>query len=129
MNTNCLEGVRCPRCLQDERVIVAARVFATVADNGIVDTDEHMWEDDALTKCPVCNFEGEWKQFHNRTLLICGECGEGNYARPHGGEGWVMCQHCGHEANPDDFTPHLDEGEGLVIDTDGLLYVQAPLEV
>ena len=67
-NTNCLEGIRCPKCAQEDRFMIAAKIIAEVTDDG-ADVASPMygngfeWDDDSYCRCPECDFEGKLKDF------------------------------------------------------------------
>lgn len=63
-NINCLEGIRCPRCGNDERFTVTAVTTVTLTDNGTDDTDGFEFDKDSHAECPECQFEGSWAEFH-----------------------------------------------------------------
>lgn len=63
-NTNCLEGVACPNCGQDERFEISARVWATVTDDGTEDQGgDYEWTDADPCVCTKCDFRGVLGQF------------------------------------------------------------------
>jgi hypothetical protein len=68
-NHNCLEGIRCPQCGNEDRFIIAAHVMAEVTDDG-ADIASPMygsgfeWDDDSYCRCPECDREGPLKEFH-----------------------------------------------------------------
>ena len=67
-NTNVLEGVRCPKCGNDERLLVVANVWLDVTDDGSVPSEEpgrgdHEWDDNAATECSRCGHMGRWAAF------------------------------------------------------------------
>ena len=65
INTNCLEGLRCPKCAQEDRLLINAIVTCDVTDNGSEPVDEnHFWNDLSLTTCPKCDYFGQLKEFY-----------------------------------------------------------------
>lgn len=84
-NTNCLQGVRCPNCQQEDVFHIEAVALVEVRDNGTEDLQtNYEWEDDAFCKCPICEFEATLLDFtigHQEKLLlsinknICSDCG------------------------------------------------------
>ena len=51
-NTNCLEGIRCPRCKQQDLFYINARVEVDVTDNGTGDErGEYFWDDQSPCRC------------------------------------------------------------------------------
>ncbi len=62
-NTNCLEGVACPKCGQDDYMRVQGTAVFILTDDG---TDDHAgacYDDDSWANCPECNFTGTLKDF------------------------------------------------------------------
>jgi len=62
-NHNCLEGIACPRCGNDERVIIAVETLATVTDDGAETFGDMEWDDDSFTRCPECDYWGRLAKF------------------------------------------------------------------
>jgi hypothetical protein len=62
-NENCLEGLRCPTCGQDERLTITALITCLVTDDGSDPVGDHVWDDDSSTHCPECGFDGMLKAF------------------------------------------------------------------
>lgn len=67
-NTNCLEGIRCPKCGQEERFLIVATVTAEVTDDG-ADIASPMYgngfesDDESRSRCPDCDHEGLLAEF------------------------------------------------------------------
>jgi len=66
---NCLEGIRCPQCGQDNRFKIFALITCVVTNNGSEPVGDHGWDDNSSTHCPECDFDGTLKQFRNRKHL------------------------------------------------------------
>lgn len=64
-NTNCLEGVRCPACGQDDRFIITATVDCEVTDDGTSADDggHYDWDVDSPCRCPECGCHGKLHEF------------------------------------------------------------------
>ena len=62
-NTNCLEGLRCPKCKQDDMLHIAGTSLFHVVDDGTLQHEDIEWDDDSFARCPQCNFEGILKDF------------------------------------------------------------------
>lgn len=70
MNTNCLEGMRCPKCGQEDEILVQGTSWLSLKDEGsdfyaastkgISDVEYH---DDSLAACPECDYQGELGDF------------------------------------------------------------------
>jgi hypothetical protein len=68
-NSNCLEGIRCPACGQEDRFKITALITCAVTDNGSEPVGDHEWDDDSSTRCSVCGFDGKLRNFRSRNLL------------------------------------------------------------
>lgn len=64
-NTNCLEGVRCPNCGQENRFTITALVDCDVTDDGAWATDNshYDWDGDSPCTCPACGRHGRLREF------------------------------------------------------------------
>ena len=63
-NTNCLEGVRCPQCGQEDRFLINAMVSVMVADEGTEDQGgDYEWSPDSPCCCASCDFAGKLADF------------------------------------------------------------------
>ncbi|MBI1347071.1 hypothetical protein GC163_12365 [bacterium] len=68
-NTNCLEGIRCPQCGQENRFKITALITCVVTDSGSEPVGDHDWDDESGTQCPECGFTGKLKGFRKRNRL------------------------------------------------------------
>lgn len=66
MNTNCLEGMRCPKCGSEGPFAIEAKAVFEVHDDGTECYRDVEWEDDSFCECMDCghwalveNFKGE----------------------------------------------------------------------
>lgn len=63
-NSNCLEGVACPSCGQEDRFKIVARIMCEVTDDGSEPIDgNHEWDDESVCVCPDCDHTGILKEF------------------------------------------------------------------
>jgi len=68
-NTNCLAGLRCPKCLQEDKILLQALCWVAVTDDGTDPYDDELkmgevnWDDDSPAICPECNFAGSLLSF------------------------------------------------------------------
>jgi DNA-directed RNA polymerase subunit RPC12/RpoP len=62
-NESCLEGIACPKCGNDERVIIAVKTLATVTDDGAEPFGDMEWDDDSFARCPECDHWGRLGAF------------------------------------------------------------------
>lgn len=68
-NENCLQGIRCPACGQEDRLKITALITCVVTDDGSDPVGDHEWDDDSGTHCPNCGFDGKLKAFHKPVNL------------------------------------------------------------
>lgn len=66
-NTNCLEGIRCPKCGYTESFNITATCVCEVTDDGIESYGDAEWESDAVTSCRRCQFMSKLKDFEEKT--------------------------------------------------------------
>ena len=62
-NTNCLRGVKCPNCGNDDRFFINAVITCFVTDEGSEPNGDHFWDDDSFTVCPECEYQGELRRY------------------------------------------------------------------
>lgn len=64
-NENCLAGIQCPRCGNEDRLLIVTTVLADVTDGGadIADGSDMHWDDSSFTRCPECDRDGPLKEF------------------------------------------------------------------
>jgi ribosomal protein S27AE len=55
-NENCLKGVKCPRCGNEDRFLIVVTILADVTDDGAdtASNSEWDWNDASHTHCPEC---------------------------------------------------------------------------
>ena len=60
-NENCLEGMRCPLCGQQDGFNFAVTAWAEVTNDGTENFTEVDWEDDAIATCrnAACGWKGK----------------------------------------------------------------------
>lgn len=63
MNTNCLEGVRCPSCGSDSRFFISGDCMFEVTDDGSEAVGDHEWGDLSFCRCAVCQHFDAFKEF------------------------------------------------------------------
>lgn len=66
-NTNCLSGMRCPECgsLGDFRISVVT--MAVVSDDGVLETNDHEWDNNSYCECCECSHSGTVGTFTEET--------------------------------------------------------------
>jgi hypothetical protein len=62
-NTNCLEGIRCPACGQDDRFKITALITCIVTDDGSEPVGDHDWDDESNAHCAGCGFDAKLRHF------------------------------------------------------------------
>jgi hypothetical protein len=63
-NTNCLEGIRCPHCGDEDAFRIEAQVTVYVTDEGTEDQGgDYAWEDESPCQCAACKHGGTIKDF------------------------------------------------------------------
>lgn len=70
MNTNCLEGLCCPKCLQEDKILMHTPMWVAMTDDGtdpfdddIKNDGDTVWDADTPAKCPECGYEGTMQDF------------------------------------------------------------------
>ena len=63
MNTNCLEGLACPKCGQAEMLKISAHCVVEVTDDGTGDAANFEWYDEDNASCPSCHYFGTLATF------------------------------------------------------------------
>jgi hypothetical protein len=63
-NTNCLEGVKCPQCGNEDEFRIAVTTMATVTDDGgEVEHGDMKWDDTSYAECTSCDKYGTLSDF------------------------------------------------------------------
>jgi hypothetical protein len=62
-NTNCLEGIKCPACGNEDRFRIAGTTVFTVTDEGTEDHGDIEWDDDSHVECAQCYHHGALRDF------------------------------------------------------------------
>jgi hypothetical protein len=65
-NSNCLEGVRCPKCGYEDGFYVEEIVTLLVSDDGTEDRGgDHFWDEESHCICASdnCDQQGPWREF------------------------------------------------------------------
>lgn len=64
-NENCLRGIRCPKCGNEDHFYIEASILAYVTDDG-ADMAKHTdmeWNEDNYARCPDCGESGVLGEF------------------------------------------------------------------
>lgn len=67
MNTNCLEGFKCPSCGNEDGFYIAGSALFHVTDDGTSTYEEVEWEDDSFARCAKCGREADVSYFQGTT--------------------------------------------------------------
>lgn len=64
-NTNCLEGYKCPKCGQEDEILVRAFMWVSLTDEGTdACADGNVeYESTSDAECPECGFSGTLSDF------------------------------------------------------------------
>ncbi|MGL4465723.1 MAG: hypothetical protein ACRC1K_26530 [Planctomycetia bacterium] len=64
-NVNCLDGVCCPTCGQEQRFLITALVDCEVTDDGAwaADHGHYDWDGESACRCPECGRYGRLREF------------------------------------------------------------------
>lgn len=62
-NTNCLAGLKCPKCGQEDMLKITGVTTFEVTDDGTGDHDDVEWDDDSPCSCPGCEYTGKLRDF------------------------------------------------------------------
>lgn len=65
-NVNCLEGLACPKCGQDDKLLITGRAVFEVVDDGVDDTRgdiEYDWNSPTACAKWDCDFAGDLGDF------------------------------------------------------------------
>ena len=64
-NTNCLEGIRCPTCGNEDRLFISSSCLFEVTDEGAEPLDANVeYGKDSHAICPVCDHRGLLEEFY-----------------------------------------------------------------
>jgi DNA-directed RNA polymerase subunit RPC12/RpoP len=62
-NENCLKGIRCPECGQEDKFKIVGVAVFTVTDEGTDEFYDVEWDDDSTIRCTQCNHVGALREF------------------------------------------------------------------
>lgn len=68
-NENCLEGIRCPKCGNDDVFHIVCTTYAVVKDDGAEAYGDLEWNDESRTTCAECHLTAPLKEFRTSTVL------------------------------------------------------------
>lgn len=102
-NTNCLKGIRCPKCLQEDQFQVEGTCMFDVTDQGSEANGDHEWDGTSVTTCVECGHTANMSDFeieNQEPLSRCQNCE------------WLGIPVIGLEAIPD-LTQRISPGEAV----------------
>ena len=62
-NSNCLEGIACPKCGNDGMIFIEAMTLTVVTDDGAEAFGDMEWNGDSYAECPGCQHCGTLDEF------------------------------------------------------------------
>lgn len=62
-NSNCLDGMQCPKCKSLEPFSIQCHCIVQVFDNGTDVTSDHEWDENSFCSCDKCHFSASVKEF------------------------------------------------------------------
>ena len=62
-NENCLKGIRCPKCGQEDMFYIVGTATFELTDDGASEFQNLEWDDESMVRCPQCNWWGKRKEF------------------------------------------------------------------
>lgn len=79
-NENCLNGIQCPKCGNQDRFLIEAMVIAEVTDDGADlasprDGNGFEWNDNSHCRCPECEHFGPLQMFSTQTNVSSDSAG------------------------------------------------------
>jgi Zn ribbon nucleic-acid-binding protein len=63
VNTNCLVGIKCPDCGNEDSFYIQSTAVMYVTDGGAECRGDTEWNDDSHTECPQCERSGKLADF------------------------------------------------------------------
>ena len=63
-NENCLEGMKCPKCGNEDVFRISCEVVCKVTDEGAEGFGDTYWDDESWCYCSHCEKEGKVKDFY-----------------------------------------------------------------
>jgi hypothetical protein len=68
-NTNCLAGMRCPKCGALEPYSIMVTRWLTVFDDGTEFHEDGRWNEDSECECLSCRYSGKVRDFNTQERL------------------------------------------------------------
>jgi hypothetical protein len=70
-NTNCLEGMKCPTCGNEDDIHIAAKSWFHMTDDGTDDFEDVEYDDNTPARCPRCDWHGVVGQLKDEEYIPC----------------------------------------------------------
>lgn len=67
-NSNCLAGIRCPKCGDEDEFRIAASSIFEITDDGTGDHEDVEWGGESYIQCRACDHEGTVREFTIQTV-------------------------------------------------------------
>jgi len=73
-NTNCLEGLRCPKCGHKDEIIVFAKMWVSLNDDGTdpyadsVECGDVEYDENSPARCPECGHHGKMMEWERKGM-------------------------------------------------------------
>lgn len=90
--TNCLAGLKCPKCSHTDGFKIEATCLATVFDDGVDDAVEYDWNEHSACQCRSCDYRGLVGDFQGADVAasFCQEKLLGDTTHPHIGAVYAL---------------------------------------
>lgn len=76
-NTNCLEGIRCPKCLHEDGFKISGWCVFDVTDECSSADGDHEWDSESNCTCNECEYSADFSRFYvadQEPLSWCQNC-------------------------------------------------------
>ena len=62
-NSNCLEGMACPKCKSEEPFRIEMKSMIKIYDEGTDHHEDTEWDENSYCECCECDYHGKVKDF------------------------------------------------------------------
>lgn len=71
-NDNCLEGIKCPKCGDEDRFFIESETLFEVTDDGAIPAEncDVNWDNESMTRCAACGHQAKLKCFRGHFWLL-----------------------------------------------------------
>jgi hypothetical protein len=84
VNSNCLEGLRCPDCGNEHAFYIQSTAVMYVTDDGAECRSDIEWDDHSHTRCPQCERSGKLSDFKAKSPAAIADDKQYTVASSHG---------------------------------------------